>query len=180
MALLFGGALVGLPIGTYVLATLSSDLLNALIGASTMALALLLSVGVRKHFEREGLATLGAGILSGALKGTTGMTRPPVILLGLNQDWGQTRFRSTLVSYFTVIGVGGRTRVRAFRVVHGGRCAACGGRTPLPRAGRDGGHEAEREGVPYGVPQDGPGADDAGGGLLTVGGPLLAHGTGAL
>ena len=32
------------------------------------------------------------------------MPGPPIILLGLNQGWDQTRFRGTLIGYFTFVG----------------------------------------------------------------------------
>ena len=102
---LFSGAIIGLPFGVYVLSALSGGSLRTLIGAVTIILALILSLGIRKHFRRERLASMGAGLISGALKGSTGMLGPPVILLGLNQDWPQVLFRSTIIAYFTLVSL---------------------------------------------------------------------------
>jgi len=99
------GALVGLPFGAYMLAKFSTEFLKMFISVITITLAILFFLGISKHFKRERLASLAAGFISGGLKGSTGMTGPPIILFGLNQNWEKKNFRSTLIGYFTVMSL---------------------------------------------------------------------------
>ena len=46
---------------------------------------------------------IAAGGLSGVLGGCTGMSGPPLVLLGLTQGWPTARFRADLLAYFTLL-----------------------------------------------------------------------------
>ncbi|HID30498.1 MAG TPA: sulfite exporter TauE/SafE family protein [Desulfobacterales bacterium] len=102
--LLFGGIL-GLPVGTYVLAKFDPHLLSRIIAGVTLVLALLLLLGVTRRFRRERAASVSAGFLSGTIGGSTAMYGPPVILLGLNQAWDKAHFRANLIAYFEGISL---------------------------------------------------------------------------
>ena len=99
------GAIVGLPFGAYVLSKFSTEFLKIFISVITITLAILLSLGISKQFKKERLASLATGFISGGLKGSTGMAGPPVILFGLNQNWGKGKLRPVVIGYFTIVSL---------------------------------------------------------------------------
>jgi uncharacterized membrane protein YfcA len=102
---ILAGAIVGVPIGSYVLARYDVQFLRILISVVAISSAILLFMGIRKTFRREYLAGSLIGLLSGGLKGSVGMPGTPVVLFGLNQGWRKEAFRATIIAYFTVLSI---------------------------------------------------------------------------
>ena len=99
------GAVLTLPLGAWILRDADTLAMQRGIGALLMGLALLLQANPGRPFRREGLARVGAGVLSGLLASSTAVSGPPVVLLGLKQRWQARRFRATLLSYFLVVSL---------------------------------------------------------------------------
>ena len=94
------GAVVGIPLGVYGLATTAPGPMRAVIGAITLLAALTLWLKPARPLRHEALAAPAAGLLSGIMGGATGMSGPPVILFGLNQGWKHPVLRANLIGYF--------------------------------------------------------------------------------
>ena len=97
------GALPGIFVGGYVLATVSDGIMKSVIGFITLCAAALLSLRPGRPWQREWPGALGAGLLSGVLVGASGMSGPPVILFGLKQKWNHRVLRASLIGYFSII-----------------------------------------------------------------------------
>ena len=97
------GAIGGGAIGVYGLATYPEGTMKQVIGAFTLLAAVSLWLKPRKPFRREGLAGSLAGCLSGIIGGASGMSGPPIVLLGLKQGWDHRKFRADMIGYFTVL-----------------------------------------------------------------------------
>lgn len=102
IAPLCAAAAVGGVLGTHLLLQVDADALRLGIGVIVVVLASLLLVERGQPMGREGLAALGAGLVSGVLTGSTSMGGPPVVLLGVNQAWGKESFRANLLAFFMV------------------------------------------------------------------------------
>ena len=103
MARLLSGAILGAPLGMYGLTVLSADTMRGVIGAITLlaVVAMLVRPGAPLTCDRRAL--FGAGLLSGILGGASGLSGPPVVLLGLRQRWSHEGFRATLLCYFFIL-----------------------------------------------------------------------------
>lgn len=96
-------ALLGVPLGTYLLLYLDADLVKVLIGSSSVLAAVALMFGFRFPIAKGG-ATMGAvGLLGGLLGGTTGMSGPPLVIFLTNQGVRKEVFRANLSAYFVAL-----------------------------------------------------------------------------
>lgn len=100
---LLAGAVVGAPIGMYGLASLSADTMRAVIGAITLLAVAAMAFRPAAPLVQENRAQVGAGFISGILGGASGLSGPPVVLLGLRQRWDHEGFRATLLCYFFIL-----------------------------------------------------------------------------
>jgi uncharacterized membrane protein YfcA len=98
--LLTAGAVIGTPLGTWVLATVSADLMRAIIGTVCIAAVLLLWRGFKLHSVPGRGARLGIGALSGLINGATAMGGPPVIIFFLALPSGVAVGRASLLVFF--------------------------------------------------------------------------------
>ena len=81
------GAAVGGPPGVYGLASIQEEIMRQVIGGITLLAVLMLWLKPVRPFQRESLPACMAGCLSGVAGGASGMSGPPIILFGLNQEW---------------------------------------------------------------------------------------------
>ena len=100
---LLSGALLGAPLGILMLSSLPDSTMRSVIGGITLLAAGSLLIKPGRPLAREGPALLTAGLLSGITGGSTGMSGPPVVLLGLNQHWEPRGFRADLICFFLVL-----------------------------------------------------------------------------
>jgi hypothetical protein len=100
---LLGGAAFGAPVGVFVLASLATDTMRAVIGGICLLAVASLAVKPARPFLRQTPALLLAGLASGVLGGASAMSGPPVVLLGLNQRWGHEGFRADLLCYLFLL-----------------------------------------------------------------------------
>ena len=100
-----GSAVVALPLGAYILGEADVKTMRMGIGSVMIFLALLLQFRPGLPFRRDFLSRILTGLLSGVLSGSTGVSGPPLVLLGLKQHWPYTAFRATLIAYFTMVSI---------------------------------------------------------------------------
>jgi uncharacterized membrane protein YfcA len=96
------GAVVGAPLGVWILATLPAGALRRLIGAVLLVIVTIEWRGLYpQHKPGKGWA-LCAGWWSGLLGGAVGTPGPPVILYAAAQRWSPRTFKATLQTFFLV------------------------------------------------------------------------------
>ena len=105
LAYLAGSAAGSLPLGAVILQEADTETMQRGVGGMMVGLALLLQVKPGPRFRREGVARIGAGLISGVMASSTSVSGPPVVLLGLKQQWPAHRFRATLLTYFLSISL---------------------------------------------------------------------------
>lgn len=94
------GAVIGTPFGTWVLASVSADLMRAIIGSICIAAVLLLWRGFKLHSMPGRGARVGIGVVSGMINGATAMGGPPVIIFFLALPSGVAVGRASLLVFF--------------------------------------------------------------------------------
>jgi uncharacterized membrane protein YfcA len=97
--------LIGLPVGIYMLSTISAPILKIIIGSMVIIFALLLALGYSIRIKRENVASGISGFIGGALMTGTGLGGPPVILFLINQAHEKQVFRANLAGYFIISGI---------------------------------------------------------------------------
>ena len=102
---LVASAVMGLPLGAFILLEADRQWMQRGIGAMMVMMAVLLYVNPGPPFRRLRLARTCAGLISGVLAASTSAAGPPVAFLGLKQRWETRRFRATLPAYFVAISL---------------------------------------------------------------------------
>lgn len=100
VALMLGGALLGVPLGVYALIKGDPLLVRWAIVAFVFAALPLLVSGWRMRAAPTVPLTLGVGIVSGFLGGMTQTSGPPVIAYWLGQHLPPARQRGSMFAYF--------------------------------------------------------------------------------
>jgi uncharacterized membrane protein YfcA len=103
---LVAGALVGMPAGTALLATLPADMMRLLIGLVMLAAVAALWCGFRFARMPGVPARLGVGTLSGVLSGAAALPGPPVIVFFLASPASAAVSRASLLAYFLFTAAG--------------------------------------------------------------------------
>lgn len=102
VGLLTLGAVIGLPMGLWVLQAISEDAARAVISAYVLLMCLVLLAGWRMKAEAGTAPTFAAGLVSG-LANAPGMGGLPVAAFFAAQPMAPAVFRATLVAYFPVL-----------------------------------------------------------------------------
>ena len=100
-----GAACVATPLGAIILLTADGELLRRFIGGFVLVFGLLLMSGWRYHGSRPFALNVAVGTVSGLLKGSTGMSGPPVILYLLAGTEEAKRHRANLILFFATIAI---------------------------------------------------------------------------
>jgi uncharacterized membrane protein YfcA len=100
-----GAAAVATPFGAWILLTADDDLLRRFIGGFVLVFGLLLMSGWRYRGSRPLPLNILVGTLAGLLKGSTGMSGPPVILYLLAGLEEAKRHRANLILFFATIAI---------------------------------------------------------------------------
>ena len=98
--LLTAGAIAGTPFGAWLLASVSGDMMRAVIGSTCIAAVLLLWRGYKLAAVPGRPARLGIGVVSGLINGATAMGGPPVIIFFLALPSGVAVGRASLFVFF--------------------------------------------------------------------------------
>jgi len=103
LLMMVGGAILGTPIGTYVLASYTSSLLERLFGIFISGYALRLLFWNKKSNRKiSNYVGLIAGFLGGCLGGMFATGGPPVIIYLNSKIDDKRAFRATLTLYFLI------------------------------------------------------------------------------
>lgn len=89
------GSIFGIPMGAYLLSTLSSNILRLTMASFAIPFAILLMSGHSHRFSRDSIGCVIAGFLGGTLVAATSMGGPPVVLFLLNQGLVKEKFVGT-------------------------------------------------------------------------------------
>ncbi|MBW6401175.1 sulfite exporter TauE/SafE family protein [Roseomonas sp. HJA6] len=100
-----GAAAVATPLGAWILFTVDGEALRRFIGGFVLVFGLLLMSGWRYHGSRPLGLNIAIGTLAGLLKGSTGMSGPPVILYLLAGLEDAKRHRANLIMFFATIAI---------------------------------------------------------------------------
>ena len=105
IALMFSGALIGVPTGTAILTFFAPLTLRWLIAGMAAAMLLLLISGWRYRGRPHALATVSVGAISGLFSGIAQIGGPPVISYWLGTDTAHAKLRANTILYFAAISV---------------------------------------------------------------------------
>lgn len=97
---LIPGATIGVFIGTVLLRTLEPGLIKLIAGVVVILFAVSVMRGWRIDAVHHPLAAPLAGLASGTLSTSTGMSGPPVVLLFTTRQYDMQQFRGSITAYF--------------------------------------------------------------------------------
>jgi uncharacterized membrane protein YfcA len=98
-------ACIATPSGAVVLLLADGEVLRRAIGLLVLVFGLLMMSGWRYHGTRPKALNVAIGLVSGLLKGSTGMSGPPVILYLLAGPEAAARHRANLILFFGLIAI---------------------------------------------------------------------------
>ena len=125
---LIPGATIGVFLGTVLLRALDPAIIKLTAGAVVFLFAISLLRGWRIDAVHHPLAAPLAGLASGTLSTSAGMSGPPVVLLFTTRQYDMQQFRGSVTAYFYYVNAIGLTLL-ILRGIVGRRRAAC--RRPL-------------------------------------------------
>jgi hypothetical protein len=100
-----GAACLAVPFGAWVLVVADPAVLTRAMGVLVILFAALLASGWRYRGSRPLSLTLAVGATAGLMKGSTGMSGPPVILYMLAGSEEAREHRANLILFFAVLGL---------------------------------------------------------------------------
>ncbi len=100
IALMLSGALVGVPVGTVILALFAPVTLRWLIAGMASVMLLLLVSGWRYRGKPHALATVFIGAISGLFSGIAQIGGPPVVSYWLGTETAHAKLRANIILYF--------------------------------------------------------------------------------
>lgn len=103
--ILLAASLVGLPLGTWLLAVADPVAMSWAISAVVALTLVALVAGWRRKTPDSTGALLGVGAASGALGGATGLTGPVIILFKLSGQGSAAEVRAATLVFLTLISV---------------------------------------------------------------------------
>lgn len=106
---LAAGALAGIPLGTLCIKVIDASALKVLIGGLTVAFAIPIALGTTLTFRRQRLASIIAGLVSGAVNASTSLGGPPLVLFMYSQKWAKELSYASLA--IALLGISGLSLV---------------------------------------------------------------------
>lgn len=102
-------ALIGIPVGLWLLTHAPESPVKILLGLVIVAFAGYLLSGARLTELKTDSSwwLFGCGILSGILGGAYGLNGPPLVIYGAKRRWSAQHFRATLQAYFLAASLTG-------------------------------------------------------------------------
>lgn len=103
-AVLMAGSVAGMPLGLVVLLSIEPEVLQVVIAVNVIVFTALLARGLR--IDRAGIAgDAFTGVLSGALRTSTSMSGPPVVIYLQGRGLTPDVFRATISAFFLASGM---------------------------------------------------------------------------
>jgi hypothetical protein len=99
------GATIGVVLGTLLIRTVEPAVIKLIAGTAVVLFALSLLRGWKVNAVHHPLAAPLAGVASGTLNTSTGMSGPPVVLLFTTRDYDMRAFRSSIMAYFYYVNI---------------------------------------------------------------------------
>jgi uncharacterized protein len=103
---LVAGAMIGLPIGVYILGHLEPRLIKALVGVIVIIFAVILTPGIQLPLSWSQYVLFPAGFISGIIHASTSLGGPPVVVALASQQVEKNIFRATTTSLFLLMNIG--------------------------------------------------------------------------
>jgi uncharacterized membrane protein YfcA len=110
-------AALTVPLGGYLLVTLDREIVRRLIAGVVVVFSFALLVGYRYAGRPRVTTSVGLGLISGVMLGTTGIGAPPIILYLLSGPDPAPVTRANLTTYVTVISIFGLVTLWASAVL---------------------------------------------------------------
>ncbi|MCA9859460.1 MAG: sulfite exporter TauE/SafE family protein [Thermomicrobiales bacterium] len=114
---LIPGATIGVFLGTIVLRTVEPAIIKLIAGIVVILFALSVLRGWRINAVHHPLAAPIAGLASGTLSTSTGMSGPPVVLLFTTRQYDMQQFRGSITAYFYYVNAVGLALLIASGIV---------------------------------------------------------------
>ena len=105
VSLMFVGAILGVPLGTAVLAHYEPLTLRWLIAAMAACMLLLLISGWRYKGQPHAMATAGVGAIAGLFTGIAQIGGPPVVCYWMGTDTDHQKLRANIILYFAASSI---------------------------------------------------------------------------
>lgn len=105
VGMMAAGAMIGVPLGTYLLTHLDGVTIRWAIAAIVVVLLALLMSGWRYHGRPHASLTLGVGLTSGLFSGAAQVGGPPVVAYWLGGMIPPQTVRANIVLYFAISSV---------------------------------------------------------------------------
>jgi uncharacterized protein len=105
VGLMFAGALIGVPLGTAILAHYPPLTLRWMIAGTATAMLLLLMSGWRYRGKPHEFATVCVGSISGLFTGIAQIGGPPVVCYWMGTDTDHAKLRANIIIYFAASSV---------------------------------------------------------------------------
>lgn len=99
------GALIGMPIGIWILYHLNGNILKLIVGCVLIALPIVMLMGWSRPLPNKLYTLIPVGMMSAAMQGSMSISAPPIILFLANQNMDKDRFRANVLLYFGGLGV---------------------------------------------------------------------------
>lgn len=99
------GATIGVVLGTMLIRTVDPAVVKLIAGSAVVLFALSLLRGWKVNAVHHPLAAPLAGVASGTLNTSTGMSGPPVVLLFTSREYNMQAFRSSIMVYFYYVNL---------------------------------------------------------------------------
>src|SRR6185369_16555362 len=135
IGLLMAAAVVGAPVGNFVLTEVSPEPMRWAVSAIVLTAVALLASGWRFHGQWRTPVTLGIGATSGFLNGLSGMAGPPIAFYYLAGNETATRVRANLTTYFIFVDIEALSAILARDMVQWDTGVLALGLTPAVIAG---------------------------------------------
>jgi len=103
IGLLLAAAIVGAPLGNFVLTLVAPQPMRWVISAIVLSAVAMLASGWRYSGGPRPVATLAAGAVSGFLNGLSGMAGPPIAFYYLASTEPAVKVRANLTTYFVFV-----------------------------------------------------------------------------
>ena len=105
VALMFVGAIVGVPVGAFILTYCEPLTLRWLIAGMATAMLVLLASGWRYHGQPHKSATVAVGAISGLFSGIAQIGGPPVVSYWMGTDTAMDTLRANIILFFAATTV---------------------------------------------------------------------------